>query len=57
MAYLVLDIETAPLPPIDNGMGFDIPFLTTRVAYYSIVITNRKFINLFVGSLLIIILI
>ena len=29
-----------------NGMGFDIPFLTTRAAHYNIPITNRKFINL-----------
>ena len=29
-----------------NGMGFDIPFLTTRAAHYSIAITNRKFTNL-----------
>ena len=29
-----------------NGMGFDIPFLTTRAAHYNIVITNRKFMNL-----------
>ena len=29
-----------------NGMGFDIPFLTTRAAHYNIAITNRKFTNL-----------
>ena len=29
-----------------NGMGFDIPFLTTRAAHYNIEITNRKFTNL-----------
>ena len=29
-----------------NGMGFDIPFLTTRVAHYNIAITNQKFTDL-----------